>query len=346
MKTVKLSNDSRRAMQKILLAPDQSLALPNDLASQKPGTICSIGLANEAFATQETFSEPLTNYAIGYRDPENNQALVNYLFPDVQVGRRFEFKKGINAEEFFTELDDVRGIGAEFKRVEYSGETQLGKTLNKGLAYRIDRDLIGSNDEADISRFSNMVVAKLLRRLWRNEAIRAATLAAAAAVNTTPTWTSGTPDPITDVMTANDTAQLLTGIYNNRILWAKDAWTKQIKAFGLSDNAAIYANRSLSPQQIAEVCMMDRGYVSKSVYQSAAAAKSRILAGLVLCFYGQDGADIEDPTNFKRFWSPTASGPVRVYSAPVGAKFIDIVVELYSQLVVTSAAGVTSLTPS
>ena len=117
----------------ILLAPAPTLVLPNSILEAPKETVC---LANDAAYSEEQFSEPLTTYATGWKDPEDNQGLVAMLAPDVEVGRRFEFKQGINTEEFLTEVDDIRAIGSEFKRVLYTGTTALGKTLNKGLAYR------------------------------------------------------------------------------------------------------------------------------------------------------------------------------------------------------------------
>ncbi len=64
-------------------------------------------LANEASFTEETYSEALTTYGIGFKDPENNQALVEYIAPPVEVGPLVEIKKYSNAEEYLTESDDV-----------------------------------------------------------------------------------------------------------------------------------------------------------------------------------------------------------------------------------------------
>jgi hypothetical protein len=52
-----------------------------------------IFLANEARFTSRNFSEPLTNYALGWKEPNNIEATLDFLFPPVMVARRFEFKK-------------------------------------------------------------------------------------------------------------------------------------------------------------------------------------------------------------------------------------------------------------
>ena len=100
-----------------------------------PGEIYS--LANDSRFAETFFSEPMTNYAEGWRDPNDIQATLEFFAPKVQVpGRLFEFKKFINAEEFYSEQDDIRAIGGDFKRIEYQGQDATGKTLNKGLTMR------------------------------------------------------------------------------------------------------------------------------------------------------------------------------------------------------------------
>lgn len=340
------------------LANDHGLskgAIPLPEYSSGVGSGQMFGLTNEAQLTENTFVETLSTFATGYKDPEDNQALVNYLAPDVQVGRIFEFKQHNNAQEFLTETDDVRAINSEFKRIEYSGTTQFQNTLNKGLGFRYDLDYVTNNGVSktsyleDPSVFQERIVAKILRRLWRNEARRAILLAIASAINTNKTWSSGTPNPLADLRAARNAtsygASTSSGIMANRLLWALDAWTIQQGAFEGQNNPLGYANAARTPQQIAETLLMSRGMVTKSVFQSAANAKSLLASGIILLFLANDGVDTEDPTNLKRFWSPTDSGPTRVYVYNHG-KFTDVFVELYSRIVAVSTLGMQMLTIS
>ena len=105
------------------------------------------------------------------------------MAPTVPVGRRFEFAQANNAEEFFSEIDDVRAIGADFKRVNYTSSKALGITLNKGLTLRVDRDQIQNNPQ-----WQQQAVDRLMRRLLRNEYRRAITIITAAATTTAVTW--------------------------------------------------------------------------------------------------------------------------------------------------------------
>ena len=72
--------------------------------------------ANENRFTAGNYSEALTAFTVGWRDPENIAELLDFIAPPVPVGRRFEFKRSDNAQAFYSENDDVRAVGAEFKR--------------------------------------------------------------------------------------------------------------------------------------------------------------------------------------------------------------------------------------
>src|SRR6188508_668097 len=102
--------------------PGERLAADN--GNNPAGQIC---LANEARFTSAFASEPLTAYATGWADQNDIEKTLDFLFPPVQVSRRFEFKKADNAEAFLSETDDIRAIGADFKHVEYRGSTAMEK---------------------------------------------------------------------------------------------------------------------------------------------------------------------------------------------------------------------------
>ena len=56
---------------------------------------------------------------------------------------------------------------------------------------------------------------------------------------------------------------------------------------------------------------------------------------------------MDDPSNTKRFWTPVeGGGKYRVYEQPISSKLTDLTVEHYSNVVVTSSAGLRTLTIS
>lgn len=302
-------------------------------------------LANDSRFVDTHFNEPLTTYAVGWRDPANLEAELEFIAPEVPVPRRFTFKKATNTEEFLSEtLDDVRAIGSDFKRVQFQGTEVESKTHNKGLMIVVDLDNVapGTNWEQN-------AVAKLLRRLQRNELRRGQAGLTAAATNTNKTWNSSA-DPDQDVRDDLITAANLTGIRPNRVLYGDTAYNTRLKSYRAQNNAGGYASAAQSEAELAAALMVDGVLVSKSRYQSSASAKSEIFGTKVLMFHAQSGVDTEDPSNIKRFVTlhdaEQGGGRYRVYRQQLSSKLVAISVEHYSQIVVTYSTGIRQFTVS
>jgi hypothetical protein len=319
-------------------APSERLAVDN--GSPAPGVVC---LANEARFTAAFASEPLTNYAVTWRDNNNIEETLDFLFPPVQAPRRFEFKKAENSEAFLSESDDIRAIGADFKHVEYKGTSALEKTLNKGLTIRVDLDQV-----AGMPNWREIYTNRLLQRVLRNELRRAISAALTAATNTAKTWdTTAGKDPDQDVL--NDLVASVddSGVRPNRILFGDGAWIKRLLAHRAQTTAGGYASADKTLQELASWYGVERVHVSRERYQNTATAKAKVVSDVVLSFYAEDGLTAEDPSNTKRFWTPVeGGGKYRVYEQPVSSKLVDLTVEHYSNCVVTSTVGMRKLTIS
>jgi hypothetical protein len=298
----------------------------------------AVALANEARLTTATYSEPLTGYITGWKDPENLDEAGAYIASKVQVSRRFEFKKAKNSEAFLSELDDVREIGSAFKRVEYRGETVLGKTRNRGLTMRLDRDEIGGVMDEE------RAAALLKQRILRNKYRRAVTALLALAADTPVTWGDGaTPDE--DMRAAVAAGQLASGVFPNRGLIGLTAWNTRASVYAAGENAGSFAGLNKTAREVGQMIGLEDLRTSATLYQSSGTAKTRILQGLAVFFYGQDFVSKDDPTNLKQFVSPVeGGGDMRVHREEVGAKFIDITVEHYDDIVGTSTVGAEKLT--
>ncbi len=314
---------------------------PMDLGigANQPGQIV---LANENRLTSAYFSEPLSAYAVGWKDPANTQEMLDFLFPPIQVNRRFEFKKHNNLEEFLSETDDVRSIGSDFKTVKYSGSSVNSKTLNKGLTVEIDLDDVSGTG------WQEAATGRLMRRLARNDLRRAIVAIAAAAHDNAKTWdaTAG-KDPDQDTRTALTLGADGSGVRANRVVYGETAMDKRVLSHRAQVTAGGMSSAMATLQQIAAILGVDEVRVSKERYASSSTAKSQIVANLVLAFYAEDGLDKDDPSNCKAFWSPCEGGEkYRVYAQQISAKKFAITVEHYSQLVVTSTLGIEKLTIS
>lgn len=296
-----------------------------------PGSVC---LANEARLTTATFSEALTAYAAGWSDKENLQETVNFIAPRTPVGRRFEYKKAKNAEAFLSEVDDERVIGADFKRVEYRGDTVNSKTKNRGLTIRLDRDeMSGLMDE-------ERATALLLQRIKRNKLRRAITVILAAATDTPVNWgNAGTPDE--DMREAVAAAQLSSGVYPNRGLIGLVAWNLRAQIYSAQDTAGAFAAMNNTPDQVGQKLGLEGFRSLASLYQSSPTAKTRILASLAVFFYAQDMMSKDDPSVVKEFVSSVdGGGDTRVHREEIGPKFLDITVEHYDSIEGTAGTGV------
>ncbi len=300
--------------------------------------------ANDSRFLETYYSEPVTNYIVGWRDPNNIEERVNFIAPQVPVGRRFEWKAAVNSEEFLSEVvDDQRAIGADFKRVTYTGTDVTDKTINRGLTYIADLDnVLGPN-------WQNEKAAKLTRRLMRNRLRRGLTALAAAAVTAPFTWDKAAGvNPDQDVRDQLIVATNLSGIRPNRVLYGDSALNNRGAAYGAQNNAAGYIGYSPNPMaNLASVLMVDKVDVSKERYQSTAAAKSELVGNNVYAFFAEDGVDTEDPTNMKcfvtQFSAEQGGGFQRVYVQQLSSKLVAITVEMYEKLVVTSTLGIRQL---
>jgi hypothetical protein len=323
-----------------------------DGAPMLPGQVYA--LANDSRFTETNFSEPLTTFAVGWKDPNNLEGTLEFFSPKTPVpGRLFEWKKATNAEEFFTETDDIRAIGADFKRVEYTAADVTDKTLNKGLTMRVDLD----NVNTTITGWENRYVAKILRRLLRNELLRGITLLSAAATVTPKVWNAAA-DPDADVVNEEIAAANQVGFQFNRAGYGHTAWATRFTSLRGNANPARWGSATMTPEQLAMMFGVDEVFVSKERYQSSAAAKSEAVGNMVLMFFAQAGLDVEDPSNIKRFVSPppnVLSGgnefkrpsgglDVNVYVQQTSAKLVDISVEHYAKTVMTSTLGVREFT--
>ena len=295
--------------------------------------------ANENRFSAGNYSEALTAFTVGWVDPENTAKILDFIAPPIPVGRRFEFKKSDNAQAFYSESDDVRAIGAEFKRVSYAGESVNEKTINKGLTIRVDHDEVSGDD------WQERYVQMLMQRLLRNELRRAvkALETIAASDNSAKSWNAGA-NPDADIRNMLMLAADQSGVRPNRLLFGESAWDLRMTSLESQNNAVAFKGAAMAKDELAGKFMLDGCEVLSSRYQSAPATKSKILADAVFAFFAQNTISKDEPSNLKRFYTPTEEGGAfRVY-CDEHAKYTDITVEHYSSIVATSALGVRKLT--
>ena len=314
---------------------------PMDNGNIEPGVICA---ANAARFTEAHFSEPLTTYAVGWRDQDGLQETLDFVAPPTMVPRKFEYNEWTNSEMFNYDADDIRAVGADFKRVELTKTKTTKKTLNKGLVYRVDLDNVDEN-----TNWRETFVATLTTRLLRSELKRAIALLVANATNTNKTWdTTAGKDPDQDMLSEVVTSTGVIGIPPTNLLVDLTAWGLRAKAHRAQNTAGGFSSAGLSVQQAAEGVGLVRGRIVRHKYVSAGTTKSSVAGGnYVLIYLANPNTSIEDPSNIKRFVTQTMGGTmVRVYEQQMTLKTVDITVEHYSLPAVCSTLGIRMLTIS
>jgi hypothetical protein len=315
------------------------------LPAEAPRAHGQLALANSSLFSEAYFNEPATNFAVGWKSEDGLEEALNFLAPPRQVPRNFTYFEWINAEMLLleSEVERIRAIGGEFKRVPYTSTKTAGTTDNKGLTVRIDRDQVVQQPG-----WENRYVGMLQDRLLRGEFKDAVALVAAAATNTAKTWdTTALKDPDKDVQTDLIAGATSSGLRPNRVLYGDTAWDKRAISHRAQTTSGGFASASMTPEQVASLLGVGEVKVSRSRYQSAAATKAEIVNNKVIEFIASNNPTEFDPTNAVRFWSPTNSGGMwRVYIQEVNAKLIDITVEWNSTTKILTTLGLRTLTIS
>jgi hypothetical protein len=163
--------------------------------------------------------------------------------------------------------EDIRNEGGEFPTIRLTGTQANGRTYNKGLTIILDNDS-GGEDPAVQQR----AITNLRNRLLRTELYRLEALLEANDTATTPNWGSSNTaaDPDGDLMSAINLGGDARGIDCNTVLYGGGAWVTRFLSLGIGSNAARHQTRNLTPDQLAQLLMVDRLAVAKFRRQSAA----------------------------------------------------------------------------
>lgn len=314
-----------------------------DAATAPSGRILS--LANDANFDSSHLSQPLTEFAAGVIDRSNLQELLATLAPDVPVGRRFDYFVHNEQADFADDSEDnadVRAIGGEFGTVKGEGKLMTGSTLNKGLTVVLDNDQGGTNPTVQ-----QRWVRSITNRLLRTEIMRARILLDNAANDTAVNWGLATAAPDVDITEACDRSGDARGINANTIVIGGGAELKRYRRLAGSNNAGSYMGITLDDAQRKAIYGVDN-VVRVNARRAGKASKNKVkvVGDAVYAFYSLPDATVSDPSNIKRFVSPTdQGGNIAIYIEQV-MKRTRITVEHYSSIAITSSLGIEKLTVS
>jgi hypothetical protein len=251
------------------------------------------------------------------------------MIPSVNVTHRFNFKKQDKASAFLSETDDIRAVGAKFKKVEFIGDEVNARTYNKGLTMTIDKD------EMEIPGIEEIRTGYLIQRLARNEIARFIAVLDAAASNAGLTWTTGSRDPDQDISDMLDAAQQVDGIWKNTLLYGKTGWQYRRACLRRQLTAGSLAGAQKTPDEVAADLGVRDVIVSDKVKQTTKTTKARLVGAVIYGYYALPGVTKDDPSDFKRFVSPARGGTFGVFRKEHETG-VDVTVEHYSVIMSTS----------
>ena len=318
------------------------------LGANEPLKAGQIRLANEAAVNNQFLSDALTQYSVGWTSPGGVlEAILETLTgAPVIVPKRFSFKKADNKKAFAAvEADeDVRAIGADFKRVTVQGETVDAHTVSKGLTIRVDRDELNDDPEAE-----QKAVAYLRTVLLRGEIVRAFTGLSAAATGgnaTTGTWTAAAKaDADAEILAHLQTLADDAGLLPNRVFFGATAWQKRFTTMRASESPAVSLGSALTPEQLAGLYAVDSVHVVNERFQSGSGKATLLSNNLVLLFNAQRSGLKDDPSNIKRFVTKVAGSTDAVFREEHAAG-VDVTVAHQSLIAITSSLGIGKITIS
>lgn len=305
----------------------------------RPGVLCA---ANEQSFNDSFFSVPLTTFVAGMPDMDNVQAELDFLCPSVPCGRRFEYRTFGNVQQVLSETDDARGSGANFKVVELKGELESGRTVNKGLAFIGDLDIL-----AEVPDWEQRYAGWLRTRCMRNDLRRAYTALLALHAGTAAKWaTDAATDPTVDLLDLVEAVGDSAGMDANAIVVGRTAWTYGLRNLRAKANPAL--SMEWTPQGLADMLGVDEVRKSKARYATGTGSKSRMLAAYAVAFHRSSSPVMEDPSSLKRFVTTSQgaaaaaagvpAGPFQVYRRELSAKLVELSVGHYSNIVGLGAA--------
>lgn len=301
-----------------------------------------VALCNDTLFQQAEFNQPLTDFAVAFKDSENLEAELNFAAPPRRTTKRFTYRAFENAEAFLLDDgdNDIREIGGNFNELEqlHSSENE-SRVFNKGFAMRVDKDQV----EGD-ANWQERHVGHIRTRLLRCDLRRSAALLVAGATNTNKVWNSSA-DPDMHINDQISSARDVSGVGVNSLYFAEAAWNLRWTSHRAQNTAGSNASAAMSLDQLGEMLGLPRRFKSMSRYQSSSSAKSTMLgSSKVLLFLAQDNAVGDVPTNIVNFWSPTESGErFRVLIAEF-PKYYVVIVEHYSRPTLVSTLGIRQLT--
>lgn len=325
---------------------DMTGATTLELAPQNFGDIVAVNAAS-AFAS--SLAQDISGYLAGLPSTDESN-LLDLIAPPVMTADFFQLPKADDLA-YLTEADDsdIRAVGANFKRIQFSGTTVTDGTVQKGLTQRVDHRTIPMINGSRVSGWENNVAAGLKNRLIRAEKVRALSVIDAAANNTAVNWTTNphTANPDGDIRKAAERGRIATGLPSTNLMIGSTAQQTRQDAYEAGARTNNGNHGDYTPQQIANYAQCRTGFIETGIKQSKKGATKVVTLGNVVYTYNAEKSPmVQDPSNIKRCWSPTLNGGMWMVFVQESAAWTDITVFHQSKVIIPISVGIEKLTIS
>ena len=291
---------------------------------------------------QETKFNP-DYYSSDYTQLGNNYAKkqekpLKFLASDISVQRYFDFIKNPDINSFFSEINDVRSTGDNFKYVDLKGEKLTSKTLNKGLTVRVDSDdLVKDCEERYVCALIQHLISNEYRRVIRafKEIIKEAQKNEKKQLIEVGPWGKDKlPDG--DLREGLLTAWKDYGFSPNRIVMHQNvAYTRYVCLAG--QNTAGAHAVDLPFKELAELFLIEDIQLIQPYIRE-------LEGNEIFIFLAQNDLTKDNPFSaITRFVTPFDDGNSFQVYIEQHAKYTDISVEHYSNIIATSANNLLEL---
>jgi len=314
-----------------------------------PANLGDIVAVNAASSFAASLAQEISGYLAGLPSSDESAAL-DLIAPPIMSADFFQFAKADDLA-YLTEADDsdIRGLGANFKRIQTSGTIITDATVQKGLTQRVDHRTLPRVNGVIVAGWENLAAASLKNRLIRADKVRTLSVVDAAANNTAVNWTTtpATANPDGDIRKAAERTRIATGQTATHLMVGSTGQQTRQDAYenGARTNQGNHGD--YTPQQIAAYAQVGTGFIETGIKMAKKGATKVVTLGNVAYTYNaRKDHTLMDPSNVMRCWSPTMSGGQWMVFVQESAAWTDITVFQQSKTIIPISVGIEKLTIS
>ena len=177
------------------------------------------------------------------------------------------------------------------------GKEVPGFVKSYGLGSEIDEDRV-----PDVLKEMELRVMEIMELISLYRFNRNLAALTAVANNVAVTWSSGTPNPDIDALTAIELARTGSAIMPNRALYDRGAWVKRLTGFSSQNTAGAFQGSIRDEDGLAAYTGLDKVLVTKALSRDTTGAISALFSNLVLFFRNSAAPTLRSNDILKTFW--------------------------------------------